>query len=517
MTNRRSLSAAIPATNFRKSVRTRNKDVEPTETIIQPTAKEIQTEEPANTSAVKPEQQPQEDSQSDESRTMIAGTPAKTLDDIEKTYGQMEVVTPAEANDDSFVEQITSRSPAKRVSRIEDSVEALDQLEEALEAIDEAALANKLTSPEQLYTTKNTVVTKKAVKDANAALQKSVSTPPNVKASATVRAKAVTAKAPAPQRSQSLKVKAATVNTSATEESKPTGPPKRASVKRPMSLLPPKQPAKSTKPATRPTFELPGEAIAKKLKEQREARLAQRGSSEDPSRAAPLTSAPVIKSTKPPTRTNFELPGEAVSRRKREAHDARIKAQEEEERKKREFKARPVLKSVAPTTLPRDTVASRARQSRIGLENMDIGCLIVSKQRGSNVGAHRPSIHHLNLANISAPRSPGPNSGVLTRKPSTTSTVPSIGSRTVSDKDVQIQRQRAKEIYNRDAKRAEDIERERKEREAAAKRSREEAAERGRQASREWAEKQRAKKLATSGDKGLSAGFGPGGQLGLKA
>lgn len=86
--------------------------------------------------------------------------------------------------------------------------------------------------------------------------------------------------------------------------------------------------------------------------------------------------------------------------------------------------------------------------------------------------------------------------------------------RTVSDKEVLIQRQRAKEIYTRDAKLTEDMEREKQAREAAAKRAREEAAERGRQASRDWAEKQRVKKL-TATDKGLGAGYGPGGQLGL--
>lgn len=88
--------------------------------------------------------------------------------------------------------------------------------------------------------------------------------------------------------------------------------------------------------------------------------------------------------------------------------------------------------------------------------------------------------------------------------------------RTVSATEVQVQRQRAKELYNRDAKLTEEIERERREREAAAKRAREEAAERGRQASREWAEKQLARKMAES-DKGMSVGYGPGGQMGLKA
>jgi len=105
------------------------------------------------------------------------------------------------------------------------------------------------------------------------------------------------------------------------------------------------------------------------------------------------------------------------------------------------------------------------------------------------------------------------------RKPSTKFMGPSMSGmamqRTVSSHEQFAQRQRAKEIYNRDLRATEDIEREKREREAAAKRSREEAAERGRQASREWAEKQRMKKLA-EGDKGLGAGYGPGGQMGLR-
>jgi hypothetical protein len=81
---------------------------------------------------------------------------------------------------------------------------------------------------------------------------------------------------------------------------------------------------------------------------------------------------------------------------------------------------------------------------------------------------------------------------------------------------VQLQRQRAKEIYNERYEGTGGNAERKREREAAAKKSRLEAAERGRQASREWAEKQRPKKAA-EGDKGLSAGYGPGGQLGLKA
>lgn len=87
--------------------------------------------------------------------------------------------------------------------------------------------------------------------------------------------------------------------------------------------------------------------------------------------------------------------------------------------------------------------------------------------------------------------------------------------RTVSAADIQAQRQRAKEIYNRDNKATEDVAREKKTREEAAKKSREDAAERGRQASREWAERHRAKLMA-EGDKGMGKAYGPGGQMGLR-
>ncbi|EHL03732.1 hypothetical protein M7I_0380 [Glarea lozoyensis 74030] len=237
-----------------------------------------------------------------------------------------------------------------------------------------------------------------------------------------------------------------------------------------------------------------------------------RSDEEDISSSRILSGPKTIKSTKAPTKSNFELPGEALSRKKKEAHEARLKAREEEERKRREFKAKPVRKSLVPDYIPRETAASRARQSRIGIEN--INELAVSK-RNSTIGAHHPSIQQLNLANCSAPRAPGPKP---TRKPSTTSGPSMSGlavQRTVSDKEVHLQRQRAREIYNRDARLTEEMEREKQEREAAAKRAREAAAERGRQASREWAERQRVRKLA-EGDRGLGAGYGPGGQMGLK-
>ncbi|TVY42195.1 hypothetical protein LSUB1_G002698 [Lachnellula subtilissima] len=444
--------------------------------------------------------------------TEFIRTPAKqsvkTLEEVEQAFSEEKSVASIEVeHEDSFVEQITCRSPAKPVSRIEDSVEALDQLEEALEALDQAAQPERIASPKRL---------RKKLSQEQPLRPPKQQTPKTGYASMRV-------KPTAPKQRPSIKKATSMIfKPVAAESDKPlpeevkVQPAGKAPVKRPISLLPPKGPLKSTKPPTRASFELPGEAVARKLKEQREARLAQRESNEESSHTSRAVSGPkTIKSAKPPTKSTFELPGEALSRRKREAHEARLKAQEEEDRKRREFKAKPLRKSIVPDVVPRDTVASRARQSRIGLEHMEDGDFSVAK-RGSNVGAHRPSLQQLSLANMSAQRAPGPKSG-LTRKPSTISGPSMSGlhmQRTVSDKEVLIQRQRAKEIYTRDAKLTEDMERERQAREAAAKRAREEAAERGRQASRDWAEKQRVKKL-TATDKGLGAGYGPGGQLGL--
>ena len=437
-----------------------------------------------------------------------------------------EIAAKADDDDeDSFLEQITSRSPAKQVSRIEDSVEALDQMEEVEEALHEAAMAERMVSPEKTrqkpkeQPTKHSAVGNKAVSGSKTTKQ-----PPVKSGYASMRVKpsapkhtSIIKKATSMTFKPSESSEASSIRDEA-QKSVPTT--KTAPIKRPTSLLPPREPVKSTKPVTRPTnFELPGEAIARKLKEQRERRMAQRESSEDSFYTARQCSGPGVKSTKPLTKPSFELPGEALSRKKREAHEAKLKTQEEEERKRREFKAKPVRKSIISNI--RDTVASRARQSKIGVESIVDGNSTISKRSSMNVGAHRPSIFELNsmVANTSAPRAPAPPAP-LERKLSTKSHGPSMSGlamqRTVSATEVQVQRQRAKEIYNRDQRLAEDIERERREREAAAKRSREEAAERGRQASREWAEKQRAKKLAES-DKGMSVGYGPGGQMGLKA
>ncbi len=457
--------------------------------------------------------------------TEISTSPRKeriiTLEAVEKACEAEKRGSPVSnsATEDSFVEQITTRSPAKPVSRIEDSVEELDKMEEAIEALGQAALAvsPNETAPKAPAKKKMAKATAKPFSSLRVKPQEAR---PNLKAMAGADVKT---------KEGLKKAKSSSALREADEVSEEKSAITKKPVKRPASLLPPKEPIKSAKPPTRPTFELPGEAVARKLKEQREARKAQRESNEESSTTVKTPAAAVkVKSTKPPTRPTFELPGEALSRKKREALEARLKAQEEEERKRREFKAKPLRNSIQPDFVPRETAASLARKNQVNRPESDNAApgqqrnsISVSK-RGSVVGAHRPSMMATTLANISAPRAPGPASpaqGPHARKASTTSGPSMSGlsmQRTVSTTEVQLQRQRAKEIYMRDMKALEEMEKEKREREAAAKKSRLEAAERGRQASRDWAEKQRAKK-AVEGDKGLNAGYGPGGQLGLKA
>lgn len=245
---------------------------------------------------------------------------------------------------------------------------------------------------------------------------------------------------------------------------------------------------KSTKPLTVPKFQLPGEAVAQRLREQREARQAQQAEAAKAQAAVPTRT----RSTKPLTRPTFELPGEAISRRKREEREAKLKAQEEEERKRREFKARPMRSSLAPATMPRETIASRARRSQFSSEDStnDQEVRRLSK-RFSTTDLASSSRLQVRGRNSMAPFGEG---AARTRS---TSTAVSDKRSSVSAEEASQLRARGKEIYARDNSFSKDRERERREREALAKAARQEAAERSRAASREWAERQRQRARAS--------------------
>ncbi|KAL1901490.1 hypothetical protein Sste5346_001897 [Sporothrix stenoceras] len=401
--------------------------------------------------------------------------------------------------------QSVPRSPGSSVARIEDTLEELDRLEDQFEAVHRMVRVNRVASPD------------KEVRDQQTA---KASTGPS---------KSPAAKAGTTRSRTSDLVRTASVRRSAgaadpakkTTEGSPaaTGTAtKRLSVTRPMSLLPPKPPAKSSKPPTTSTFELPGEAVARRLKEQREARMAAAAA------AAAATTRPAAtkpgagqlrrpRSVKPPTIPTFELPGEAISRRKREEHDAKLKRQEEEERKRREFKARPIRLSVTPSTVPRETISSRARTNRTSV----IGESAVTGGGLSVPGSAPPANRRLSVISSDSagrtngqgqvPRGRGPAlgssptaAGQLSRATSTSTGSISGKRSTISVEDVQYQKIRGREILQRDSILSSDRDREKREREAIAKQARQEASERSRALSREWAEKQKlkAKKASTA-------------------
>ncbi|PTD12175.1 hypothetical protein FCULG_00004279 [Fusarium culmorum] len=251
-----------------------------------------------------------------------------------------------------------------------------------------------------------------------------------------------------------------------------------------------KAPVKSAKPPTVPKFELSGEAVARRLREQREARKAQQAEAQKA-----YVPPPRPKSSKPLTKPTFELPGEAISHRKREEREARLKAQEEEEQRKREFKARPVRNSIMSTSIPRETIASLARQGKLPQEDTTKQPTSVKAKRMSSLGPRpAPEIQ----ISQSRSRLSTATSHENLNKGTSASSGSSIGKRaTLSAEEAHQLKMRGKEIFHRDNNGyVQDRERERREREAATRLAREQAAERSRIASREWAERKRLKELA---------------------
>lgn len=401
------------------------------------------------------------------------------------------------------VKEITADIGGERsrpVSRIEDSVEALDKLDEEIEALSEVAQLDRVFSPEA------------ATRGSNGTGAKT--TP--MKRATSVRASGTPAKAKAPERSASVRNTASSTNDGNGGAGSTTSSARK--VPRPTSLLPPKPPAKSSRPPTVSTFELPGEAVARRLKEQREQRRSAQISSEQAAAlaAAYSPSKPHFKSSKPPTRPTFTLPGEAISRRKREEHEAKLRAQEEEERKRRQFKARPIRASLTPNSVPRETLASLARQKTHGATeggSSDSATTTVTPASKKRQSVLTPRLATTTAAPTSGTANTLPTRGrdptlkdplpaASSRAASTSTTTGSIRSRGSSNgktsssaEEVRAQQKlRGREVFARDNAYTAERERERRERETAARVAREQAAERSRELSRLWAEKQRVKR-----------------------
>ncbi|KAI9785752.1 MAG: hypothetical protein M1839_008769 [Geoglossum umbratile] len=420
---------------------------------------------------------------------------------------------------DSFVDKIIMRSPVKPILRIEDSVEAIDALEDAIEQIDEAIVKKSRAPKKEKNPAKadgkavNGKVNK-GTKPPAAAGPKATRASPRKQDRPLVGSKAV--KVSVTRKPTETKPKPATT--------KPTGKSTgQAKEQPPTTTATASSEPKSTKPPTAPAMK---RAVSTKVASTEAPTMKNR-----PVSVSFPPPPPPVKSTKPPTRSTFELPGEAISRKLKEQREERLKRALEEEQEKREFKAKPIRRSMAPVTV-KGTAASRARESLMRgdantLPAADKPSGLAIRGRSSSIGmageAKRISIVRSNEqlpvtkrphpANISATRVSSVSSSAMSRKPSTTVHIgPASVKSTVTAADAAQQRCRGKEVFERDNKEKTERERIRREKEAAAKKAREEAAERGRQASREWAEKQKLKMKAA-----VATGVAPGVLAAIKA
>lgn len=398
--------------------------------------------------------------------------------------------TPASAATSNGLAKSPVPSPAAKVVHIEDSFEALDKLEEELEAVNAVAQFKPFESPER----KPSPQTPSSSKTPQMGTAGSARRPRSTLYPATARVKSSEPVRTAASRSKSMSVDNEDRKNSVSAYESPAASqaesPARRPVPKPASLAPPKPLAKSSKPRTVPNFELPGEAVARRLKEQREARLSAQTEPEKAPQTGHTSLPQRSRSTRVLPKPTFELPGEAISRRKREEREAKLRAQEEEEKKRREFKARPIKASLSqPATLPRETVASRARLNKVADNNAGA---TANGGRGKRGSLAPPA---------TLPASPQSRGRTTTSsqasRTASLSAASSVSKRSTVSSEGSTPKFSGKEIFERDNKLMTAREKERAEREMLAKKAREEAAERSRQASREWAEKQRRKARAS--------------------
>ena len=191
-----------------------------------------------------------------------------------------------------------------------------------------------------------------------------------------------------------------------------------------------------------------------------------------------------IKSRKAPTTATFTLPGEAIAAKLKAQREERQKREEDESSAKRTFKARPVPASInnlgKSATLPRENRVSRARLS-----------LITGGNGGATTGgAPAATITSATVGLAQLDLLKGSNASRLSiAKTRTSVTANSAIRRTTLNNDhirgPSITKPASPQLSAEELK-------------ARAKKAREEAAERGRLASREWAERQLARKNKTA-------------------
>lgn len=388
----------------------------------------------------------------------------------------------AEASEDS--DNTLTIDPRREMkaplSTIEDSFEELDQLEDALAEIAEQTHSeepskNRSPASAQQPSPQRTALVKKAMSTATPASK----SPGSVRSGRN-------------EVSRGSTVRSSLTSSESTQDAERT--PSKATatlrkVARPASLAPPKPIQKASKAPTLPTFELPGERVARELKEKKAARLSMQLGSPKNMEASPPQRSRSVRSSKAPTIPNFELPGERISRMKQERL---AKKREEEERaalERRQFKARPPPSSATPTV--RSTFTSRQRQSQMGAPEQE-GPFSPAGEASPKAGASKrqsmtmsPSVARtVSIASTGSSSARGRTSSIGSSRVSTRATSSSAGSIgsggkrvTVSTQDMQQQKVRGREIYTRDNSWSKNKEQEEQERKEAIKLARQKYAE----------------------------------------
>ncbi|KAL8830215.1 MAG: hypothetical protein Q9191_001555 [Dirinaria sp. TL-2023a] len=389
--------------------------------------------------------------------------------------------------EDSFEEHIVARSPAKPIMRIEDCVDAIDAFEEEIEKIGEQ-IPNINAPATPVKPSKQSKASEELTEKSGRITAKK---PPNVRVD---NRRLSERQSQAPSKKSVL-----------------TGPRN----KRVSSIhKAPFQPVKSSKPPTISTFELPGDAVARKLKEQREQRMQQVENAGTAPKQSVRAQAPKVRSTKPPTRSSFELPGEGIARKLKEQREERLRQQESEvDSRKKDPKSRGVRLSQAANV--KSTAINNSRTSLAKADDADnkdarrpgSGSKPATVKRPTSLAPAEASKHNSSLTvakrKSSAAGYTSARSSLLDRTTSRFSSAAGL-QRTGSNGKNAPHTTRGKEVFERTQTAKEEQERMKKDREEAAKKARAEAAERGRIASRQWAEKQKARKSSAEKASGSS-------------
>ncbi|KAI4752894.1 hypothetical protein E4T52_10125 [Aureobasidium sp. EXF-3400] len=296
-----------------------------------------------------------------------------------------------------------------------------------------------------------------------------------------------------------------------------------------MSFPTPPPPAKSTKAATQATFQLPGEAIAAKLKADKEARLQRQA--EAGTTAKPTYKPPTVqKSTKAPTKATFQLPGEAIAAKLKQEKEERQKRQEENggaaaaaaAATKPTYIPPAVQKSTKPVTKATFQLSSNAfaakmkaqKEARLAKQKEEdekrekeravfkarpapkISAKPAEVRQNAASRARLPSNETAGLKRTSSVRDPtAPQKRLSSFHPSasTTAVPPRAATSFQKRQSIAPSASKGKEVFGRAKEGKEREEKEKREKEEAAKKARADAAEAGRQRSREWAEKKKEK------------------------